>query len=526
MPKISDFLRLTSLVLACSATSFAERSEPLVTVDIESYESLLADAGALMAAVGQDASMAQLQLEGMLGAQIVSLIDTTQPWQVGVWMDRLDQSPVISIVLPVADFEAFQAAAQASMLAMLGAQYLDAGDRVVLFGSTPGAIVPDGLNAKIDAYCSALTLAPKETIEVGLKLDDELRTAATAAIEMSKAQMLSAFDQPGVDTTGMSPEMMQEMMESYFSFYQTMLMETERLELRMDVDDGDLSFSLDVEPVAGSGFADFVSSQNVDITDLATAVDWTSDMAMVVGMGDLPAAWQPLIDASMQSIMPLYGLEGQAAAEWTEVMQATLPFKGVYNISFQHGMTFSGFCEIMDASSAEVYDQWLEITTAAGLGEGPAMSYYSDIKIERDVRTFNGHSVDRIEMTINPEHPSMQMPEQQAVMEQFFKNGQVVYEMVLVGDRIYMATEGELESAFASPGGANPPLRIHSNTRLLGVINFASMMQMGASVAGESMPAAFDDLDARITYVIEANESLLLKGTTPLSLFEAFSAAE
>lgn len=529
MQKFTAFLSLSTLVLASAATSFAERSGPMVTIDIKNYETLLADTGAIMTAAGQDASMAQIQMQGMLGAELLGLIDHSEPWHAAVWMDSLEQSPVFSVALPIADFEAFEVAVQTSMIGMLGAKYWEVGDRVVLYGGTPGEVVPDLLGARIVAYVSGLERAPVDTIEIGFELDDEIRAAAVAGLALPKAQMMAAFEEPGADAAGMPPETMKGIMEGYFTFYETMLMDTDRVNLGINISDGDLSFSSEITPVSGSGFADFVASQNIDLTDLAASADWSSDMAMVVGMGDLPEAWQPLIDSSMKSLMPLYGLGDEAAAEWAETMQATLPFKGVYNMNFKDGMTFTAFYEILDSPSAEVYEKWLTITEEAALGEDAAMSYYSGVKIEKAFRTLNGHPVDRIEMVMNPEHPSMQMPEQQAMMDQLFEGGKVVYEMTLVGDRIYMATEGELEGAFKSKGADSAPVEINANTRLVGTMDFASIFRMGASFAGEPASAAFDNMgakDSQITYSIEANESLVFKSALPLGIIEAFSGLE
>ena len=71
----------------------------------------------------------------------------------------------------------------------------------------------------------------------------------------------------------------------------------------------------------------------------------------------------------------------------------------------------------------------------------------------------------------------MQLPEQQALMEQMFKGGKMIYEMSLVGNRIYMGTEGELAET-----STTPPIEINANTRLAGSMNVISMMKMGGRV--------------------------------------------
>ena len=105
---------------------------------------MTADVSKFATAIGEDASIVEMQLEGMLSPQVLELIDKSEPWHVAVWLDSSEQPPVVAIVLPVNDFEAFKVAAQSSMIGMLGAQLLDAGDRVILLGSTPGMPVAEG----------------------------------------------------------------------------------------------------------------------------------------------------------------------------------------------------------------------------------------------------------------------------------------------------------------------------------------------------------------------------------------------
>lgn len=528
---VRRFSFLCGACLSASVSGLFASQAPLLTLDFYSYDRLIEDAGVIAAAVGEDPAIVGMQAPLILGPGVIDLVDTAKPWHAAVWMQSLGAMPVVAIVLPIEDFEAFEAVVATSMLGQIGAQYIDTGDSVVLFGTQPGAILPDGWDAVVEAYVAGLELSPEQTIEVDVNMSEEIRAAAVAALALPKAQVMAAFEQPvdELEASGMTPEMMKGMMEAYFSFYETMLMDTASFALAFGVGDNDLQFDLSMTPVPGSGLADLVASQNVDVSDLVDSVDWSSGMAMVMGMGDLPESWQPLLDSMMQSLMPLYGLDASVAAEWTAVMGATLPFKGVYNISFEDGISFYGFYDILDASAADVYASWLTITEGLVSGGESVEPYYTDLKVEKGVREIEGHSVDRIEMTVNPEHPTMQLPEQKEMMEQLFEDGKVAYEMVLVDSRIYMATEGALSEAFKSEGRGESPIAVGPNTRFVGSMSFAEIFKMGAGLSGEPTPAALadaDPADVRLSYSIEASDVLRFRSAFPLGIIEVFSDLE
>lgn len=530
MHSLRKNLSLATAVLTASTSGLFAESDPLLTLDFKSYDRLIADAGAFAEAAGQDPAMIGMQVPMMLGPGLIELVDTSKPWHAAVWMESLEAKPVIAVVLPVDDFEGFETAIAASMLGQLGAQFFEVGESVVMFGSSPGAIVPDGWDALIKTYVADLKASPAHTVEVKLEMSDDMRAAAVASLALPKAQMMAAFDDPDTAAAaGMPPGAMKGMMESYFAFYESMLTETSRFEFAFGVEGSVFDFEMSLTPVEGSGLADFIASQDVDITDLAGSADWSSGMAMIAGMNDLPESWDPLVDSAMQSLMPLYGLDDSAAAEWTAAMEKTLPFKGAYSMNFEDGMSFFGFYDIMDTPAQEVYDIWLEITESVAPGGDSVEPYYSDIKIEKGVRTLNGHSVDRIELTLNPEHPSMQLPEQKQVMEQMFHEGKLAYEMALVDNRIYMATGDELERAFETKSKGAAPFEISKNTRLAATMNFAEIFKMGFGMSGQTIPPALAEAnpeDVRLTYALETSHALTLRSSFPLSIITVFSEME
>ena len=130
MNQSKRFLSFAALLCAGLTFGFAAENPPLLSIELESYDALVADVGAFAAAMGEDESFLEAQLGGMLGPDLLGLIDQSQPWHAAVWMEAIGQPPLVAVVLPVADFEAFEAAVQTSMLGMLVAQLLDVGGPV------------------------------------------------------------------------------------------------------------------------------------------------------------------------------------------------------------------------------------------------------------------------------------------------------------------------------------------------------------------------------------------------------------
>ncbi|MDQ8206635.1 hypothetical protein QEH52_03885 [Coraliomargarita sp. SDUM461003] len=517
-------LSVAAAMVASITSAWAALSAPLLTLDVKNYESLTADIGQVADVVGEDPAMVPAQLEAMLGAEVMALVDASQPWHLAVWMESLMQPPVYALALPIADFETFETAIQTSFLGMMGAQYIDAGERVVVFGSKPGIPVADSWAALLASYANALVLEPSETVQLSFSLNESMRTAAVAGLAMAKGQMMASMDAAELADSGIPPETMQAMMESYLSFYINMLRDLDRMDLGMSVDENDWKFALELTPLANTPSARFLASQNVDISDIANAVDWDADIAVAMGMGALPAEWQTSMEAFMQAMMPLYGLEDAAAAEWVEVTQRSLPFKGVYSMDFAEGMSFSGFYEILQGSAAEVYESWISLCEGLVVDESAMVAYYSDIVVKRGYRSEAGHPVDFMELTVNPDHPAMASPEQEEVMNQFFKDGKIAYEMCLIDDRIYMGTQGDLSSTIAGASSL-PAIEINEKTRIAGSMNFISLMKMGASVAGEDAELDLSEVDTvgnQITFSAEVDNSLLMKTKLPLQLIKVF----
>lgn len=520
-------LSVAAAMVASITSAWAALSAPLLTLDVKNYESLTADIGQVADVVGEDASMVMAQIPGVLGPQVFALMDQSQPWHVSAWMNSMMEPPVVAIVLPIADFEAFETAVTSSFIGMMGAKYFDAGDHVVVYGSRPGIPVADTWAADLASYAENLTLDPSETVELSLQLDESMKGMLLGMIAIPKAQMLTAFDEAGMEGSGLPPEAMREMMEMYFSFYETILRDMDKLRYDLSVKDEDLSIAFSFTPVAGSKSAAFLESQNIGIADLASAVAWDSDVAMAFGFNELPAAWQPGIEKFMQMLMPVYGLEADDAEEWVELTHASFPFRSVYNINFEPSLKFSGFYELLGTPTAEFYEQCLSLIQNLDTGSS-ANAYYSDVNIERAHRTQFGHSIDRLNLTLNPEHPTMQMPEQQEVMEKMFPSGQLIYEMSQKDARIYMASEGDLDVAL-TPQSQPSPIEFNPNTRMAGVVDIISIMQMGADFADADAEFDFSQIDAEGTqfkFSLETSDHLTMKTLIPLKLFEVIHELE
>lgn len=521
------FLVTTASLIMGTSLSLANTKQPTYTIDLKSYTSLKTDVGAVATVMDQDISAMDAQMQGMLGPQLFALIDPAKPWHGAVWYEAMDQPPVVAFSLPISDFEAFGVALQSSMLGMMGARSMDMGDAVLLYGSQPGVVVSEEIVEAVSAYGKALNTVPEETIEISMVMTEALRALVLQSITGPKESFMSVLDDSALETTGLPAGSMRSMMEAYFSVYETVIKDLESLKYGMSVEQNDWSMFLDITPMSDSPTSEFLSSQDVQLSDLTSQLDWNADVAMLVGMASLPESWESILGELMKMAMPIYGLEAAAAQEWMDAITLSLPIKGAYSMSFDGGLSYAGFYEIIDSDAAEVYEKWIKLTKDMVGSAQASYSYYSEITVEKAVRSVGGHSVDLVTLTINPESAAMQLPEQREVMEAMFPGGKVAYELCLIDDRIYMASEGALDATIqqvATPA----PMQISEATRIAGSMNIISMMR-GFGSTMEASGLSLEGIDAtgmNILFSAEVSDSLKLYTKIPLKLFEVFSKME
>jgi hypothetical protein len=290
----------------------------------------------------------------------------------------------------------------------------------------------------VSAYGKGLNAAPEETIEISMFMTEALRAIVLQSLTGSKDTFISIFDDPGLETTGLPAGSMRSIMEAYFSAYETVIKDLESLKYGMSVELNDWSMFLDLKPIDDSPTSEFLSSQDVQLSDLTGQLDWDADVAILMGLAPLPGSWESTLSRLMEMAMPMYGLEAAAAEEWMDAITLSLPIKGAYSMRFDGGFSYAGFYEIIDADAADVYKKWIKLTKDMVSSAQGTHSYYSEISIEEAVRSLGGHSVDLMTLTVNPESAAMQLPEQKEIMEAMFPDGKVVYEICLINDRIYI----------------------------------------------------------------------------------------
>ncbi|MEO0508605.1 MAG: hypothetical protein AAF065_01955 [Verrucomicrobiota bacterium] len=529
MSKTIHTLILLGSLLTWNITAHAsESSAPLLTVCIESYEELIASVNELSAAIGQPGLGSTLPM--MIGPGVVKLVDEAKPWHAAVWMESMVSPPIIAVFLPITDFEAFEAAMPSTIIGQSGASFFDAGDSVLALTSSPGVPVPEVWSEKALAYTSNLAVQPKETIEVSFVFNEQIRAAAIGMLAASEQQLLASFDQSDYEATGMAPEEMKGLMQGYLDFYKTGLKETKSIRVGLGIQNEALGYTFGITPNEGSSLADLAQSQNVDISSLATMVDWDSDLAIVMGMADLPVSLQTWSKTLMEATMPFYGLETNDAAEWVQVIENTTPFRSAMSVDFDDGMTFSGFYEILDSPAGEVYENWIKLTESLNSEEQGTSSYYSKMEIKRGYRKMDGHEIDLVETSLNQGHPMFQLPEQKEAMDHFFKDGRFVYEMALVENRIYIATEGKLNLSGKVDSAMPAWLSIGPKTRMVFSMDFGAIMKMAMSMSGEPIPAVFSAIEsgqALSTSIVEIDGTeIIVRSAFPLSILEAMTAIE
>ncbi|MFQ3271288.1 MAG: hypothetical protein ACI9A1_001611 [Lentimonas sp.] len=512
---------LSTLLLPISMAA----QQPLVTVNLQSYRAVLDDAARIAAAVAPDQPV-QLEaiIQSMVGAEAIALIDPNKPWHLALWMDQLGQQPSAALYLPASDAEAFEAAIATGFLATQALTVTDSGDFIIL---TQSQTTDATLGQRAADYGQQLPAEVADTLSVQLKMNEPVRAMALGGLQLSKGMMLSSMQTAITPEMGLPAGCYESIFGAYFGVFEYVLRDLSTLNLSLSVDDEDLNYSFSIEPTAESELAAWMRRQNIEITDIMSSTNWDDTMAVAVSMAPLTAGERATWSDLAETMMPLYGLQAKDAEQWMQLIDATLPLKAGYSVELAESFSFEGFYQLLNGSADEVYVQTMKLIELMPTAEKTPASYYSAIEFQPGIREVNGHSVDRITMTMNLEHPTMQMPGQKEQILALFQDGQIAYESAVIDDRIYCATSGRLEQALKK-SYPKPAIQPSAATRMLASFNIISLMKIGAQSAPEIAPvmSALDENSGSIWCLLNVSDSLEMQTIVPLQVLTEFSKME
>ena len=512
---------LSTLLLPISM----EAQQPLVTVNLQSYRAVLDDAARISAAVAPDEPAEfEAMIQGMVGADAIALIDPNKPWHLALWMDQMGQQPSGALYLPASDAPAFEAAIAMGFLATQAITVTDSGDYVIL---TQSQTTDTTLNQKAVEYVPQLPTEIADTLSVQLRMNEPVRAMAMGGLQFSKGMMLSSMQGQITPEMGIPADFYENIFGVYFGVFEYLLRDLSTLKLSLGVEEDDLKYTCSIEPTAESELAAWMQRQNIEISDILSSTNWDAPMAVALSMAPLSASERATWNGLVESMMPLYGLEAKDAEQWMQLFDASLPLKAGYSVAFTESFSFEGFYQLLNGSADEVYKQSMALIEQMPTSENTPASYYSDIEFQQGIREVNGHSVDQISMTLNLDHPTMQMPGQREQMLAFFKDGKFAYETAVIDDRIYCATTGKLEQAL-NGSYAKPAILPSDATRMLASFNIISLMKIGAQSAPEIAPmmSALDENSGSIWCLLNISDSLEMQTVVPLKVLTEFSKME
>lgn len=509
---------LSALLLAAPLAAV----EPLVTVHLKSYRAVIDDATRLAAAAAPDQPvMLEPMLQGMVGPAAMALIDAEKPWHLALWMDPTGQQPSGALYLPVADAPAFEAAIAQGFLATQALSVTDAGDFVIV---TQSQASDTTLTENAAAYAQQLPAEPSDTLSVQLKMNPSVRAMAMGGLQFSKGMMLTSMQNELPPEMGLPADFYENIFGAYFSVFEFILRDLSTFHIALSVNEANLNYTLAIAPTADSQLAHWMQQQNSAISDILPTVDWTSDMAIALSMAKLTeperAAWSTLATA----LMPLYGLEAKDADDWMQIVDQSLPLKASYSIDVADGFSFKGFYQLLEGNAQAAYDRSMQLVQQLPTSANNPTAYYSDIEFQKGIRSTNGHAIDQISMTMNLEHPTLQIPGQKEQICALFEDGKIIYESTVIDDRIYFAGTGALEQAFQADY-PKPTIQPTATTRMLGSLNLISLMQLGAQSAPEIAPmfSAMDANAGRLWCMLNIADTLELQTLMPLKMLSEFS---
>jgi hypothetical protein len=489
---------------------------------LKSYRAVIDDATRLAAAAAPDQPvMLEPMLQGMVGPAAMTLIDAEKPWHLALWMDPTGQQPSGALYLPVADAPAFEAAIAQGFLATQALSVTDAGDFVIV---TQSQASDTTLTENAAAYAQQLPAEPSDTLSVQLKMNPSVRAMAMGGLQFSKGMMLTSMQNELPPEMGLPADFYENIFGAYFSVFEFILRDLSTFHIALSVNEANLNYTLAIAPTADSQLAHWMQQQNSAISDILPTVDWTSDMAIALSMAKLTEAERTAWSTLATALMPLYGLEAKDADDWMQIVDQSLPLKASYSIDVADGFSFKGFYQLLEGNAQAVYDRSMQLVQQLPTSANNPTAYYSDIEFQKGIRSTNGHAIDQISMTMNLEHPTLQMPGQKEQICALFEDGKIIYESTVIDDRIYFAGTGALEQALQADY-PKPTIQPTATTRMLGSLNLISLMQLGAQSAPEIAPmfSAMDANAGRLWCMLNIADTLELQTLMPLKMLSEFS---
>ncbi len=467
---------------------------PVVTVSLRSFKDLsTAVEQVVNTAVPGMGLAAAGQIPGSLGIPELKGVDQEKPVHIVIGFIGEEVPPVIALCVPVTDLEAFKK----GMMPGSPLKETPHGDNYISAMNEYAVIV---LNIEKNGVSSIQKIYRETAAEWPLALEKPgtliearfsippVRSMLLANLRKGKASVLenmpAAAIQPGVD-----PKVFGEMMNAYFSFFETLIRETESAEVNLDLTDKAITAETVITPGEKSDLKKKLSAPEFSLGDIALWLDKKAPIAFIGGMGP-----KNPFEGMLENLMGLsFKAQGYDAASAEKLKKQSMAFMELMTPSLfavSANISMNGFSSQavykVDEGDAEkllnnMKDMIEVMKTQAGSNK-----MFTKFEYTPDSRKSNGIRVDRFEMAFNLLDPKIAP---QAMVLQMMKLDRMVYEYAAAGSLFMYGTPDGFDDFIDSVRNRPAGGVLHKNMTFKGHINLVGIAKEYAGMLAMMLPA-------------------------------------
>ena len=456
-----------AIALACAlpAASLVAADTPAATLTIKNYQAFLAAVSRIAesARPGMGAASAAM-LPAFLGAPQLAGIDPARPWMAAAWPRPGEGGGGAAMYVPVSDFAAFKAGLTPGILA--GGQnehtITEKDGYAIIFNPNSR-----GYTDEDRAKALAWKVAPAKTdaaIHLHFAPDARLKEMMLGGFRAGREQALQGM-MMGIknapNNANLDPETFQELMQLYFSLFDTALEGFKGIDLSLSVADNDIIIREQISATAESDLARWLAPNPDGVAADIKAVDWDAPMAFAVALrGD-----ESLSSFFEKALILGFKMQGmkqdpEATKDTMKLMEQMLPLVTAGSMSFDEGgMNFAGYYRFPDRKADNFYTVLLDFMDSTLQNQVGKDKMYKSYDYQKAVRKIGDVSVDRLAMTYNLDNPMFQSPGQKEQMLALFPGGKVELEYALNDGKLFFTMGAtRMEQALkAGNGGTAAP---------------------------------------------------------------------
>ncbi|GEM_PF-2448479 len=530
----------TLVVVSFTLTRAFAASAPPISITVKSYQALEAGAIKLINAVKPGAGEeAAAELRGELGLSEMKGVDQTRPWQVAIWLESTSSDPSVSIRIPVTDFKAFSEGLDLSELLNdeddpnSSHSISQVGDYAVIWIEEAGT--SDAAKAANSGWTAGQLGPVDHLFRVVITPSDALRAELLQTIGLGRMIITGAVaEQDPAKMPGINPQALGELLGFYFDTVETGITGVDTISLGLNVDKSDLTITETVSATPGSELAKWLASSTGSLDGVLPYAAGSAQASFAMRFGNNPDV-MPLLKKLMNLSMQMQGTgtDPKTVQDTETLVDAMLPvqFAGTVNVS--NGINFGGAYEFPGRNVNEIYALFKTYLTGPMQSQAGEDKPYREISFKEGARKVGGTSIDQVTMVINLDAPIYQAPGQKEMIASMWKDGELVFDYAVVGERMLVGTADSIDALLAGGGRSSvkPVLPLGKDTVAYGRINLLELIPaflMANPLFPEEGKEKLKNLNAAgtdVSFKVDLNGALHSETVLPLKFISAIAEA-